>query len=85
MRSSMGGLIMPLRDAYDRQVLFEHIVNRARRDSWVDVRVGGECWRAMLMAPGSSLACTSCGGTLSIAHTSAGHRLCTRCRMRALH
>ena len=85
LRSPTGGLIMSLRTAYDRQLMFEHLIERVRRERWVEVSFGREHWRAVLLAPDASLTCTSCGETLSIAHASARSRLCTRCRMRALH
>jgi len=85
VRSSTGGLIMPLRSEYDRQLLFEHITDRVRRDRWVDVRAGRQHWRATLIEPDSHVPCSTCGEALTIAHASAGAQLCTRCRMRALH
>lgn len=85
LRSPTGGMILPLRSEYDRQLVFEHITDRVRREQWVDVSLAGQHWRAMLVAPDAKLTCTSCAEPLSIAHASAGRRLCTRCRMRTLH
>jgi hypothetical protein len=78
-------MIMPLRSGYDRQLLFEHIANRVRRDPWVDVTIDGERWRAQLVGSQDRLSCTGCGDGLTIAHASGKRRLCTRCRSRALH
>jgi hypothetical protein len=85
MRSATGGLILPLCDAYDRQLLFEHIADRVRRVRWVDVSAGAEHWRATLRKRNQHTPCTRCGDALTIAHESGGNHLCTRCQMRALH
>ena len=85
LRSSTGGTTVSLIDEYDRDLLFEYLAERVRRDRWVQVCAGRERWRATLLRPDQHVPCTECGEPLTIAHTSAGHRLCTRCRRRALH
>jgi len=85
LRSSTGGLVMPLFDGYDRELLFEYITNRVNHDRWVEVRIGREFWRARLLAPEENLCCTVCGDALTIAHASGLSHLCTRCRKRLLH
>jgi len=72
-------MIMPLRDEYDRELVFEYIANRVHHDHWVDVRIGREYWRARLLAPEEDIRCSVCAGALTIAHASGGSQLCTRC------
>ena len=85
LRSPTGGLIMSMRTAYDRELMFEHIIDRVHRERWVEVSFGRYHWRAVLLTPDAKLTCTSCGERLSIAHASADSRLCTRCCKGELH
>jgi hypothetical protein len=84
LRSPTGGLILPLQDDYDCEVLFESIADRVRRHRSVDVSTRCAQWRAVLIAPHAKIPCTSCAEALTIAHVSGESQLCTRCQKRAL-
>ena len=57
--SGTGALILPADSPYDRQLLIEHVLSRARRTQHVQVRVDRTTW---LIEPPTSQPSAVCGG-----------------------
>jgi hypothetical protein len=56
-----GGLFLPARDPYDRQVLVEHVASRVRRSGQVQVLIGSQRWVVQLGRGPSMAPCPRCG------------------------
>ena len=55
-----GGIFLPARSPYDRQVLTEHVLSRVRAKGKVQVLIDDQRW--MVQRPSSGLAdCSHCG------------------------
>lgn len=62
-----GGIFLPARSPYDRQLLAEHVQSRVRAKGKVQVLVDDQRWMVH-RGPGSGLICCSqCGGTVNSA------------------
>ncbi len=85
LRTPHGGLVMSIHTDYDWQMVFEHITNRARHESWVDVTLGSHHWRAFHPQPGVDDHCSACGVHLTIVHDTGTNHLCTRCCHATMH
>jgi len=79
---SGGGLFLPARTPYDRQVLMEHVTNRVRSNGLVQVLVDDQRWMVHFRRGALAAWCASCGACLDSAcrsTTSAGIAYCMAC------
>jgi hypothetical protein len=69
-----GGLLLPTRTPYDRQLLQEHVLHLARREDTIQVRVKRTTWVVETLPEDHSVTCIRCREPLKLAalHT-AGH------------
>lgn len=68
-----GAMFLPAHSPYDRQVLVEHVADRLRSGSPVQVLLGGTRWMAH-PPQGRSAPCRCCGSLReSTCHSSATH------------
>jgi hypothetical protein len=79
IRSDGGALLLPARDAYDREIVFEQAEFYARRDGAVDLQIGHSAMR-VARSGGWDTPCMHChrpvGMVSYLFHT---RRLCTNC------
>jgi len=61
-----GGMFLPVRTPYDRQVLVEHITDRVRNKSRVQVLIDKHRWLIDRFGA-ASVHCSSCGQSLDAA------------------
>jgi hypothetical protein len=74
-----GGLVVPARDQYDREVAFEHAEAYARRHGRVRLELNGNTMLIGLNGT-SGHTCGSCGDVLGLLTYDLGTRhLCARC------
>lgn len=57
-----GGAFLPVRCAYDRQMLIEHVGDRARAKGHVQVLLGNQRWIVRRSRDRSAAPCAVCGG-----------------------
>ncbi len=62
-----GGLVLPARTAYDRQLLRDHILNSLRREDEVLISVGAETWTVERPIRGHRPNCEGCRRQLAAA------------------
>lgn len=62
-----GGLLLPASTPYDRQVLREHVLNRARHAQELQVKVGRKTWRVERPTEQRPFTCGFCKRQLSVA------------------
>ena len=62
-----GSMLLPARNAYDRQVLLEHIVDRAHAKERVQVLMDDLRWMVHLRRGPATAHCAACGCVLSSA------------------
>lgn len=62
-----GGLMLPARTPYDRQILREHVLNRARHVQELRVRVGRKTWCVERPTEQTPFVCGSCKRQLTVA------------------
>ena len=77
-----GGLLVPARDPYERELLVEHVVDRARRMGAVRVVVHGRAWSVRLTPETFTACCGRCTRILQAtwyATGSAGAPYCLQC------
>ena len=55
-----GGLLLPARDPYERELLVEHVVARARQNAAVRVAVHGRAWSVRLTSETFTARCGRC-------------------------
>ena len=80
-----GGLLLPDRTAYDRQMLREHVLDRARCAEQLQVKVGRKTWVVEHPTEQRLLLCGLCRRRLTVAalHTPASQNLyCVACALR---
>lgn len=72
-----GGIFVPARNPYDRQMLIEHVVDRVRAKGNVQVLVDDQRWLVRL-SRGPSVDCYRCGYSLDAAcyNTAGGAAVC---------
>ena len=58
-----GGIFVPARTPYDRQMLIEHVVDRVRSKGQVQVSVDNQRWLVHLVLGLSTARCWSCGNS----------------------
>ncbi|MFI5365153.1 MAG: hypothetical protein ACHQ4J_05975 [Candidatus Binatia bacterium] len=58
-----GGIFMPARSPYDRQMLIEHIADRVRSKGQVQVLIDNQRWMVHLNRGPSADCCEGCGYT----------------------
>jgi len=66
-----GGIVLPARSAYERQVLVEHVAHRARRSTVVRLDLDGRRWSITADASVERPECGKCLRRVSVAGTSA--------------
>jgi hypothetical protein len=76
-----GGLILPARSPYDRQILIEHVVDRANVSGDVQVLLDGQRWQVQAQRGQLMAGCAHCGAPLYSACYSAANRVafCVNC------
>jgi hypothetical protein len=62
-----GSMFLPARNPYDRQMLLEHIVDRAQAKERVQVLVDDLRWMVHLRRGPATAHCSACGGALNSA------------------
>ena len=83
---SGGGIFVPARTPYDRQMLIEHVVDRVRAKGQVQVLVDSQRWLVHLLRERSATKCWSCGiAPDSVCYPTAASDvvLCVRCAFTA--
>ena len=60
-----GGLFIPARSPYDREVLVEHILDRVRMKGNVQVLVDNRRWLVNLLEARCATGCSSCGSNMT--------------------
>jgi len=68
-----GGVFVPARNPYDRQLLVEHVAERTRAKGKVQVTVDDRCWSVSLNRPAMTVWCSGCGRSLEAACLSSVH------------
>ena len=79
---SGGGIFLPARTPYDRQMLVEHVVDRAHSRGQVQVLLGEQRWMVHAKRGALALCCSSCSNTVDAACYSSPQSsgaLCVRC------
>ncbi|MGD0949092.1 MAG: hypothetical protein ABSA52_16900 [Candidatus Binatia bacterium] len=64
---SGGGLILPADTAYDRQLLREHVLDRAQREDRVRISLAGEAWVVERLSGDHRPSCEGCKRLLTAA------------------
>ncbi len=59
-----GGLLLPARDPYERELLVEHVLARARQNGTVRVAFHGRAWSVQLTPDTFTDSCARCGRVL---------------------
>ena len=80
-----GGLLLPDRTPYDRQMLREHVLDRARHAEQLQVKVGRKTWVVEHPTEQRPLVCGLCQRRLTVAalHAAASQNLyCVACALR---
>jgi len=80
-----GGLLLPARTPYDRQMLREHVLDRAGRAEQLQVKVGRKTWVVEHPTGQRPLVCGLCQHRLTVAalRTPASQNLyCVACALR---
>ena len=62
-----GGLLLPARTPYDRQILTEHVLDRARHSKQVRVAMGRKTWIVDRPSAQRSSVCSRCKQPLTTA------------------
>ncbi len=77
-----GGIFLPARNPYDREMLAEHVTNRVRAKGQVQVIIDDQEWMVYLSPDPSLLCCSVCSHPLPSACYSAGSDgipFCVKC------
>ena len=76
-----GGMLLPARSPYDRQLLTEHVVSRVRTDGRVQVLLDDRCWLVHLRRGPGAACCTACGHITesSCISRGCGNSYCVKC------
>jgi len=64
---------VPARNPYDRQLLVEHVAERARAKGNVQVTVDDRCWSVYLNRAAMTAWCSACGRSLEATCSSSVH------------
>ena len=56
-----GGIFLPARSPYDRQMLIEHVTTRARAQGVVQVLIDDDRWMVRTHRDGAAVCCARCG------------------------
>lgn len=56
-----GGVFLPARDPYERQMLIEHVAQRVRTKGHVQILVDNHRWMVRVQAPRAGAMCAACG------------------------
>jgi len=79
-----GGVFLPARDPYDRQILIDHVTQRVRTEGRVQVLVANHRWMVQAGAAHRAATCAACGqavGTVCYSDMSNGATHCARCAL----
>ncbi len=82
--SRQGGLILPLRTPYDRQFVFEHVADYAKRYGCVQLSFRGREWTVALATVRSRVCDRCCERPDKLAYTYGRRTLCHPCARRDL-
>jgi hypothetical protein len=77
-----GGIVLPARESFDRELLAEHVAERVRRKGMVRVAIHGRTWSVRRIDDTVTTACTRCRRPLNRTcyATTPGNALhCLRC------
>lgn len=77
-----GGIVLPAREPYDREVLVDHVTERVGRKGIVRVVIDGRTWNVRRIDDTVPAPCTRCRGPLNgscYATTPGDARRCLRC------
>src|SRR5262245_57437073 len=77
-----GGIFVPVRTAYDRQILVEQVMERVRTKGQVQILIDDRRWMVRHLSRASRVSCVQCGGSTNSACTSPviGKAVfCTKC------
>ena len=66
-----GGIVMPARSAYERQLVSEHVTHRALRSTVVRLDVGGRRWQVAADAAADRPQCGKCLRRVRVSGTNA--------------
>lgn len=80
IRSDGGALLLPARDAYDREVVFEQAEFYARREGSVDLQLGHSEMRVSRSGVQGDAPCARCHRPVGlVSYLMGARRLCTHC------
>ena len=76
-----GGLFLPARNPYDREMLVEHVTDSVRSKGQLRVRVDNVFWSVLPSNGSPEAACEGCGGSLHSLSCSIadGQDYCAKC------
>ena len=79
-----GGIFLPARNPYDRELLLEHVAARVRSSGEVQVLLDGERWQVHPHRRSAACTCAHCGDAVDAACYAAagGPASCMRCALR---
>ena len=78
-----GGTVLPYRTPYDRELVFDHVAQCAKRYGDVQMEIGSHHWT--VSASGNlGVACGGCGQTHPVSYVSGPYVLCHPCARRQL-
>ena len=79
-----GGVFLPARDTYDREILIEHVNERVRAKGRVQVLIDNHRWMVQRNSSPALSACVLCGqpaDTVWFSSTGCGAPYCVRCAL----
>ena len=56
-----GGVFLPARSPYDREIVMEHVTDRARTAGEAEVLLDGQRWKVQLQRGQPAVLCAHCG------------------------
>ena len=75
-----GGLVIPASTPYDRELVFEHAGQTARRHGRVQLEINDDQWVVTFLGDGQSCRCSVCGKRNEhIVYHGHGHEACSLC------
>jgi hypothetical protein len=78
-----GGTVLPYRTPYDRELVFDHVAQCAKRYGDVQMELGSHHWT--VSANGNvGVACSGCGQTHAVSYANGPYVLCHPCARRQL-
>jgi len=79
-----GGLVLPARTPYEREMLFQHVKQCANRYGRIRLTFNRLEWTVEFLS-GGAITCTACNKSIeALVYESSGRKLCAHCAGRAI-